>query len=251
MSGLDILKRFVRRSPLGGPARSLYRRVWPLSAGERNARYDVETAEVIARVLTPDSNCLDVGAHSGTILRIILAHADRGHHVAFEPLPHFAAGLRRDFPQVQVCELALSDATADTTFEYVVSNPGYSGLHRRRYDADEEIRTITVRTARLDDLLPSDRPISLVKIDVEGAELQVLRGGLLTLTRCKPFVIFEHGEGGADYYGTTPTDIYDLLAGRCGLRLSLMAGWLAGARPFTRSAFIDQCKQDFYFLAHP
>jgi hypothetical protein len=61
-------------------------------------------------------------------------------------------------------------------------------------------------------------------------------------------VIFEHGEGAADYYGTTPADLYDLLAGQCGLRISLMADWLAGARALTRPAFIDQCKRDLYFL---
>jgi FkbM family methyltransferase len=205
----------------------------------------------MARVLAPDSNCLDIGAYTGTILRIILRHAERGHHVAFEPLPHLAGQLRRDFPQVDVHELALSDTTGDTTFEYVVTNPGYSGLRRRTYERpDEEIRTITVRADRLDNVIPADQPIALVKVDVEGAELQVFRGAQRTLARCRPFVIFEHGKGAADHYGTTPADVYDLLAGECGLRISLMAGWLAGARPFTRSAFIHQCKRDFYFVAH-
>jgi FkbM family methyltransferase len=249
---VDFLKGFVRRTPLGGPARSLYRRLWPLSTAERNARYDFETAEVMRRVLTDDSNCLDVGAHSGSILRVMLSIAGHGRHMAFEPLPHLAAQLRLEFPQVQIHEVALSDSLGESTFEYVVTNPGYSGLRRRRYARpDEEIRTIAVRTARMDDVIPGDRPIALVKIDVEGAELKVLRGGLATLRRCKPFVIFEHGEGAAGYYGTTPADVYDLLAGQCWLRISLMQGWLAGARPFTRSAFIDQCKRDFYFLAHP
>jgi FkbM family methyltransferase len=127
-----------------------------------NARYDVETAAVMARVLTPESHCLDIGAHTGTILRLILAHAGRGHHVAFEPLPHLAAQLRFDFPQVQVCDAALSDVTGNTTFEYVVTNSADSGLRRRRYERpDEEIRTITVPAARLDDVLTDDRPIAL------------------------------------------------------------------------------------------
>jgi hypothetical protein len=110
---------------------------------------------------------------------------------------------------------------------------------------------INVKTARLDDVIPEGRAITLVKVDVEGAELQVFLGGLLTLARYKPFVIFEHGEGAAAYYGTTPGAVYDVLAGQCGLRLNLMAGWLRGARPFTRSAFIDQCRRDFHSLAHP
>jgi FkbM family methyltransferase len=219
---------------------------------EQNARYDAETADVMARVLTSTSNCVDIGAHTGSILRLMLKHVPQGHHVAFEPLPHLAGQLHLDFPQVRVCEMALSDTAGETTFEYVVSAPGYSGLRRRRYDrTDEEIQTIRVRTARLDDLIPDDQPIALMKIDVEGAELQVFRGGLRTLARRKPFVIFEHGNGAAEYYGTTAADVYDLLAGQCGLQISLMAGWLVGARPFTRAAFIRQCKRDFYFFAHP
>ena len=254
MSGLDFLKRIVRRTPLAGPARSLHRRLWPPLANERNALYDQEAAEVMARVLTSNSNCLDVGAHTGSILRIILRHADKGHHVAFEPLPHFAAGLRLDFPQVDVRELALSDTAGETTFEYVVTNPGHSGLRRRRYERpDEQIQTIIVRAARLDDLIPDDRPIALVKIDVEGGELQVFRGGVATLKRCRPFVVFEHGKGAAEYYGTTPAAVYDVLVEQCGLRVNLMKHWLQGARPFTRGGFVEHFDhgRDFYFLAHP
>ena len=249
---VEVVKGLVRASPLAGPAQSLYRRFWPLSAMEQNARYDDETAGVIAKVLTPTSNCLDIGAHTGSILRFMLKHAPQGHHVAFEPLPHLAGQLHLDVPQVRVCEVALSDTAGETTFEYVVGAPAFSGLRRRRYDrTDEEIRTIIVRTARLDDVIPDDQPIALMKVDVEGAELQVFRGGLRTLARLKPFVIFEHGEGAAEYYGTTPGDVYDLLTGQCGLRISLMAGWLGGARPFTRAEFIRQCNRDFYFFAHP
>ncbi len=219
-----------------------------------NARYDHETAEVMARILTPESNCVDIGAHAGSILHAMLRYAPRGRHVAFEPLPDFAAQLRNAFPQVQVCEIALSDSSGPRTFEYVVRSPGLSGLRRRTYERpDEEIRTIMVQTARLDDMVSATRPIALVKIDVEGAELQVLLGGAATLMRCRPFIIFEHGRGAADHYGTAPAQVYDVLVGQCGLRMNLMRRWLAGKRPISRSDFIGHYERgrEFYYLAHP
>jgi len=129
-----------------------------------------------------------------------------------------------------------------------------SGLRRRTYERpDEEIRTITVQTARLDDVLSAARPVALVKIDVEGAELQVLLGGVATLTRCRPFIIFEHGRGAAEHYGTAPAHIYDLLVEQCNLRMNLMRRWLSGKGPISRSDFIGlyECGREFYYLAHP
>ncbi len=57
---------------------------------------------------------------------------------------------------------------------------------------------------------PDYRP-DVIKIDVEGAEQQVLEGALETLRRHRPIVIFEHGTGSAEAFGTCPGDIYQLL----------------------------------------
>jgi hypothetical protein len=50
------LARALLRSPIGPPARRLYRWLRPLSIDEQNARYDHETGEVIARALGPSSS---------------------------------------------------------------------------------------------------------------------------------------------------------------------------------------------------
>jgi FkbM family methyltransferase len=181
----------------------------------------------------------------------MLRAAPEGRHWAIEPLPDLAAQLRREFPNVTVVEAALSDTAGTSTFHYVVSDPAYSGLKRRRYDRpDPEVSLINVRTERLDDIVPAEQKIQLIKIDVEGGELGVMRGAQRILEQ-RPYVIFEHGLGAADYYGTSPEMIFDLLS-RCELSISLLHGWLAGKPPFDRSGFLQTFERGQYwiYLAH-
>lgn len=88
--------------------------------------------------------------------------------------------------------------------------------------------TIQVRTGRLDDVLESDDPVDLLKIDVEGGELGVLGGARRVLSESHPAIILEHGMGAADFYGTRPSDIYALLSGAMGYEIFTLDGWLAG-----------------------
>src|SRR5262249_20228404 len=59
------------------------------------------------------------------------------------------------------------------------------------YYADANLRTREVTTARLDTLcaLNALNPPDLIKIDVQGAELDVLRGGQATLARCSVIIV--------------------------------------------------------------
>lgn len=216
--------------------------------------YDRLTVAVMERVLEPASNCIDIGASAGVLLQQMVRLAPRGKHFAFEPLPHFYRTLVKRFPDVRIHNVALSDAAAESTpFQHVVSNPAYSGLRRRAYERpDERIEEIVVRTARLDELIPADVPIRLVKIDVEGGEYQVLGGGAETVRRNRPFVVFEFGMGGADWYGVEPEDMYRRLSGY-GLQVSLLPDWLSGKRPLEEREFAAEFRdcRNYYFLAHP
>lgn len=54
---------------------------------DRNEPYNFQTFLVTKRVLRKDSNCIDVGCHTGEILTWILKLCPKGVHFAFEPIP--------------------------------------------------------------------------------------------------------------------------------------------------------------------
>jgi FkbM family methyltransferase len=256
------LKQLIAGTFLEPVARKLhaaFTRAGGSDAEDRNRLYDAQTLAVMTRVLHEDSNCVDVGCHQGSVLREMLRLAPKGTHFAFEPLPEMYRGLEESFgslANVHLHECALSDAAGTASFQHVVSNPGYSGFRRRRYDRPhEQVQQISVQTDLLDRRVPRHIPIRFIKVDVEGAELQVFKGAIETIRTSRPVIVFEHGRGAADYYGTTPESVYELLAGPCGLRLFLMAEWLEGGgrASLSREAFREQFSTgaNYYFMAAP
>ncbi len=221
----------------------------------KNQRYDRLTQQVIKQVCRPQSHCIDVGCHKGEILDLFLLAAPQGTHHGFEPIPVLYQNLISKYESKTNChfhDIALSNQKGASSFNYVVSNPSYSGLLKRNYDrANEQDTQITVRTERLDDVLPKDFQVDLIKIDVEGGELMVLEGATETLTRNKPVVIFEHGLGASELYGSTPEKVFGLLQS-CGLRVSLLDRFLKNAPPFTLEEFSAQYfeRLNYYFIAY-
>jgi FkbM family methyltransferase len=183
----------------------------------------------------------------------MLRFAPDGLFFAFEPLPELFEYLRSRFgsdPRVRLYNLALSDTNGMDCFQHYLDEPALSGF--RRTDLGRpwgNVETINVKKDRLDDILGDNR-VDMVKIDVEGAELQVLRGARETLSRYKPYVLFEHGEAAAQY-DTQPEDIFDLLAD-CGLKISLLDKFLSGGPTLSKSGFaqISKSNSEFYFLGH-
>jgi FkbM family methyltransferase len=175
---------------VGTPLEALARRVWVVvirsgkPAARKSLEYDRQTEAVMQRVLSRSSNCIDVGAHRGSLLGPMLKLAPEGTHLALEPIPRLAKRLRQRFPTVRVYQLALSDSSGQAAFHHVVSSPGRSGFRRMGHvPADARVERITVQTARLDDIVPAGYRTEFVKIDVEGAQLQVLEGATGVLTR--------------------------------------------------------------------
>ncbi|MCX6306625.1 MAG: FkbM family methyltransferase [Bacteroidetes bacterium] len=223
----------------------------------RNQKYDAYTQKIIQQSLKPGSNCIDIGCHKGEILDLMIKWAPGGKKYGFEPIPElfqFLTGKYSGDPRIVISATALYDQTGTTTFQHVLNAPAYSGIKKRKYvGKNVDIDQITVQTGLLDDAIPGDLHVDLVKIDVEGAELRVMKGGIATLRRCKPVVIFEFGLGAADFYDSKPNDLHALLTRECGMKISTLKGYLRQAPALTETQFRDMFENgsEYYFVGHP
>ncbi|MEO6233010.1 MAG: FkbM family methyltransferase [Ferruginibacter sp.] len=215
-------------------------------------KYDFQTTQLIRTYLQKNSNCIDVGANLGHILMEIVKAAPKGHHYAFEPIPHLYTDLKKKYSKnTDVFNYALSSEKGTATFNYYPARPAVSGFRERDNVSDVEPQLLSVKMEKLDDIIPENVKIDLLKIDVEGAELQVLQGARKTLQLNKPIVLFECGIGGADVYGTTPDQIYDLFT-ECGMGVSIIEYFNARKQPFSREEFSGQFYKNynFFFIAY-
>jgi len=227
----------LSRRAVGAVSRRLQRPelLAALYTGARQAqREEIAIRALLAGALRGDAGYVDVGANRGQVLREAVRLAPRGQHIAFEPIPAVAEELARAFPAVDCRQLALG-ARADTAqFCYFRNLDGWSGLRRNAEISDErgdpEYIAVTVSTL---DAEIGERAPCVVKIDVEGAELEVMQGARTLLSQVRPLLIFEHVPAAAAMYGHPPGAVWDLLS-----ELEYETFSVLGDGPFDRQQFI-------------
>lgn len=218
----------------------------------KNMRYDSLTSRIIKNELTTISNCLDIGCHKGEILDQILSVSKKGKHYGFEPIPHLYKNLITKYnDKATILPFALSDEESVAEFKVVINSLAYSGLKTRKYNVkNPKIETVNVEVKKLDTFLPSNYQVDFVKIDVEGAEYNVLKGGFELFKRDKPKIIFEFGKGASEYYDSTPTMMFELI-NAIGLRVFLLDSFIKKNNSLSLKEFerIYDEGTDYYFIA--
>jgi FkbM family methyltransferase len=217
--------------------------------------YDHHTYHIMRMILSDSSNCIDVGAHVGSILNEIIKLAPHGSHYAFEPIPSLHQALREDarYSSVTLYDYALSDQKGEHSFFLVKNDMAYSGLKQRRYDRDDpQVEEIRVKTACLDDLVSADQTIKFIKIDVEGGELPVMRGAERLIRQHQPYIIFESGLGASDRYGTDGLRLYEFLVEKCEMEINTLDGFLLGRPGLLEHELVRlfETTERYYFIAN-
>ncbi|WP_324759653.1 FkbM family methyltransferase [Haloarcula montana] len=171
-----------------------------------------------------DDIVYDVGANIGTHTAFAASRLSSGRVVAFEPMPNNLRKLRANCTAlnvpIDIHDVALADENTTRDLHIVGTKKAGEGRHRLGGSNGEQ--TVSVRTSQADDYVKENglpHP-TVVKIDVEGAEMAVLRGmqDLLADSSCRLVYCEVHHDsrpetGSPDIrdYGHEPSEVREYL----------------------------------------
>lgn len=182
-----------------------------------NTKVEFQEVNIIRQVVPGLYNIVDVGANVG-LLSLEIARLAKGEIFCFEPNP---------FTFSKLVELVgLNDRKNDFKFicaavgeksgftDFYVSERDYLGVMSSQVNTDPNAKLIKVPVVSLDDYF-YDKSLKLdfLKIDVEGAELFVLKGAERILKKDTPMLLIEIHGPFLHRFGYTVSDLFEYLNG--------------------------------------
>ena len=176
--------------------------------------------EVFCSRLRPGMRVYDIGANIGHYTLIAAPRVGPlGHVHAFEPEPDLHRELLANIAANGLGNVTPHRAACGERegFSEMFAHPLNRGAHsfsRRNVTAGAD--PIRVKTATLDALtnrIGLDPPVHLIKMDTQGAEGAILRGGMNTLRRFKPVLVMEFWPHGLKNCGDSAEAVLSLLSG--------------------------------------
>ena len=181
--------------------------------------YEHDTIRAFQTILKPGDTFLDIGANFGqyTLLGSKLV-GESGHVIAFEPEPVSYAWLagnvrRNELANVRLVSCALGEKAA--TLDLYVGSPDNLGTTSFRKQYNFSGRTVAVPVRTLDEYCGSQgiAAVNAIKLDVEGAELSVLRGAERVLAS-HPILVVEFEESNQRRFDLSCDDLERFLTAR-------------------------------------
>lgn len=180
--------------------------------------HDPAMAKVLRHITRPGHTCIDIGANIGSYTILMAFAAGPGGRVfALEPQPEVAADLLKNvalnrLTNVAVLQAALTERDGETplfTQAQDATNQMISSLRPGVAPNERELTVKTISARTLEQAL-GDRGCDVIKMDVNGAELLLLRemGGLIA--RCRPSLIVEFRKPLWERFGTRIEDALEL-----------------------------------------
>jgi FkbM family methyltransferase len=153
----------------------------------RHASWNLDEYRAFRRALAPGAVALDIGASVGSYALLFGQWVrPHGRVYAFEPAPAIRAALEQHIALNGLADVVVpvADAISDRVGRAAFLTPGLHGISRLA--TGRESTQTTVATITIDEFCERERVRpDLIKIDVEGDELAVLRGARETIRACR------------------------------------------------------------------
>lgn len=160
--------------------------------------YELPVQAALARLLSPGRVFYDVGANAGFFsMQAAKAVGSAGRVFSFEPLPENGSSVLEQvelnaMSQVRLVNLAVGRAPGTATFSFAAGGNALAHLGAARTPSE---LSMEVGVTSLDDFTRSNPAPDVLKMDVEGAEVDVLEGAERLLAERHPDWLIElHGE---------------------------------------------------------
>ncbi len=186
-----------------------------------NGVYEPVTTTTIEDRLPVGGTFLDIGAHIGFhSLKAAKKVGLEGHVISVEPNPDTLRELKQNVAASEARQIAIHPVACSERegtlelFAGSLANTGMSSLSKKTAEADGVSgRRFEVRSRPLDDIVKEAglARVDVIKIDVEGAEMFVLKGARQTLERFHPFLVMEVKEEQLTAMGTSSAAVLALL----------------------------------------
>ena len=165
-------------------------------------------------------NIIDVGAQSG-LYTLYAKFLSNSTFYSFEPFKKTYDLLNDNIklnklPNVHTFNLGLSDEKGTTILNTCISHNGLHtcGNNPLRFN---DIVPVTIEVDTIDNLFfDKGIPVDFIKIDTEGWELHVLRGGIKTINKYKPYIQLEWNETNMNQCNISATELDNFIVNEMG-----------------------------------
>jgi FkbM family methyltransferase len=169
--------------------------------------------EFLRRFVRPNWRIADVGANQGIYALLLSRLASLGQVYAFEPDPSLFGSLQENVRRNDAKNVSLFNAAAASQVAKLVLRPGRLNRGDNRFVPHQpsDISGVEVDAIPLDQALPESR-LNLLKIDVQGFEVEVLKGAQQLLQNSPTLLIqLEFWPHGLRLANSDPVELIDLL----------------------------------------
>ena len=234
--------------------------------------------DLLASAVKKDETVFDIGANYGLYSYHLSLLIGDGKIYAFEPIPFTFSGLKLvskilRFRNVELNEKGCSNEKGQITFSVPVQQSGafspgqaYISSRNDEHSGEEEFnagnfhttykeqirwsetRQLTCEVIALDEFLPSVENLSLIKIDIEGAELLAFRGAETLISKHLPSIICEINPWFLEGFGIKLNELTDFFFSK-GYQLYFYQ--VKGENKFLRKIEVEEIVEDNYIFIHP